>query len=55
MQDHAPEALEIERVNGVHQETVWAYSESRATAASLARKDLVDTFGFDPTKWGRKL
>jgi hypothetical protein len=55
VQDHLPEALEIERVNGVEQETVWTYSESRAAAASLARKDLVDTFGFDPTKWGKKL
>ena len=55
VQDHSPEALEIERINGVDQETVWAYSESRANAASLARKDLVDTFGFDPTRWGRKL
>ena len=55
VQEHSPEALEIERVNGVEQETVWSYSESRAAAASLARKDLVDTFGFDPTKWGKKL
>jgi hypothetical protein len=55
VQDHSPDALEIERVNGVEQETVWAYSESRAAAESLARKDLVDTFGFDPTKWGKQL
>jgi hypothetical protein len=55
VQEHAPEALEIERVHGVEQETVWTYSESRAAAASLARKDLLDTFGFDPTKWGSKL
>jgi hypothetical protein len=51
VQDHSPEALEIERIDGDEQETVWAYSESRATAAELARKDLVDTFGFDPTTW----
>jgi len=51
VQTHAPEALEIERIDGVEQETVWAYSESRAAAAELARKDLVDTFGFDPTRW----
>jgi len=55
IQDHEPEALEIERVDGEDQETVWTYSESRAAAASLARKDLVDTFGFDPTRWGREL
>jgi hypothetical protein len=51
VQDHSPEALEIERLDGEEQETVWTYSETRATAAELARKDLVDTFGFDPTRW----
>jgi hypothetical protein len=51
VQDHNPEALEIECIDGEAQETVWTYSETRATAAELARKDLVDTFGFDPTRW----
>lgn len=51
VQDHSPEALEIERLDGDEQETVWTYSETRAAAAELARKDLVDTFGFDPTRW----
>ncbi|MFL5982320.1 MAG: hypothetical protein ACJ74R_11485 [Gaiellaceae bacterium] len=51
VQDRSPEALEIERIDGDEQETVWTYSESRAAAAALARKDLVDTFGFDPTRW----
>jgi hypothetical protein len=51
VQEHSPEALEIERLDGTEQETVWTYSESRAAAAALARKDLVDTFGFDPTRW----
>ena len=51
VQDHEPEALEIERIDGDQQETVWTYSETRAAAAELARKDLVDTFGFDPTRW----
>ena len=51
VQEHSPEALEIERLDGAEQETVWTYSETRATAAELARKDLVDTFGFDPTRW----
>ena len=54
VQDHGPEALEIERIAGDEQETVWTYSETRATAAELARKDLVDTFGFDPTRWNPK-
>ena len=54
VQDHGPEALEIERIDGEQQETVWTYSETRAAAAELARKDLVDTFGFDPTRWNPK-
>ena len=55
VQEQDPEALEIERVAGDEQETVWTYSESRAAAANAARKDLVETFGFDPTRWGSKL
>lgn len=51
VQEHGPEALEIERSDGEEQETVWTYSETRARASALARKDLVDTFGFDPTRW----
>jgi hypothetical protein len=51
VQDNEPQALEIERIDGDKQETVWAYSETRAAATELARKDLVDTFGFDPTRW----
>jgi hypothetical protein len=54
VQEHQPGALEIERIDGEEQETVWTYSESRAVAANAARKDLVDTFGFDPTRWGKK-
>jgi hypothetical protein len=55
VQEQQPEALEIERIDGDAQETVWTYSESRAEAANLARRDLVDTFGFDPTRWGTDL
>jgi hypothetical protein len=51
VQEQSPEGLEIERIDEDQQETVWTYSESRAAAAELARKDLVDTFGFDPLKW----
>jgi hypothetical protein len=51
VQEHNPDALEIERIDGEQQETVWTYSETRAAAAELARKDLVETFGFDPTRW----
>jgi hypothetical protein len=50
---HEPAALEIQRTHGAAQETVWNYSASRAAAADIARKSLVETFGFDPTRWGR--
>jgi hypothetical protein len=51
VQAHGPEALEIERSDGEENETVWTYSETRAHTSALARKGLVDTFGFDPTRW----
>jgi hypothetical protein len=46
-----PYALEIERVEGERCETVWSYSEDRANAAAESRRDLVDTYGFDPIRW----
>jgi hypothetical protein len=52
VEEHDPDALEIHRTHGAAQETVWNYSASRATAAGAARKELVETFGFDPTRWG---
>jgi hypothetical protein len=33
---------------------VWNYSASRAAAVNVERKELVETFGFDPTTWGKK-
>jgi len=51
--EHQPAAVEIHRTHGAAQETVWNYSASRAAAADLARKSLVETFGFDPTRWGQ--
>jgi hypothetical protein len=51
--EHEPAALEIHRTHGAAQETVWNYSASRAAAADIARKSLVETFGFDPTRWGQ--
>jgi hypothetical protein len=53
VQDHDPAAVEIERTQGDSRETIWTYSESRASAAAESRERLVDTFGFDPTSWGR--
>ena len=52
--EHDPAALEIHRTHGAAQETVWNYSASRAAAVNSERKDLVETFGFDPTSWGKK-
>jgi hypothetical protein len=45
--------LEIHRTHGAAQETVWNYSASRAAAVATERKHLAETFGFDPTAWGR--
>lgn len=54
VQEHEPDALEIHRVDGAVQEAVWNYSASRAAEASATRKELVETFGFDPMRWGVK-
>jgi hypothetical protein len=51
VQEHDPGALEIQLSDGTSAETVWTYSESRAAAVAASRKDLVETFGFDPTRW----
>jgi hypothetical protein len=50
--DTRPEALEIQRSHGATHETVWTYSDSRAAAVAAERAALVETFGFDPTRWG---
>jgi len=47
-----PVAVEIERRDGKTCETVWTYSQKRAAAAASSSKSLVETFGFDPTRWG---
>ncbi len=47
-----PVAVEIERRDGKASETVWTYSRERAAAAAASSKSLVETFGFDPTRWG---
>ena len=48
---HEPQALEIRRQHGDAVETVWAYD---ATVTG-ERADLVQTFGFDPTRWNPDL
>jgi len=54
VEEHEPAALEIHRTHGAAQETVWSYSASRAAAVNAERKNLAETFGFDPTAWGKK-
>ena len=46
-----PFAVEIERLDGKGSETVWTYSRDRAAAEAASSKGLVETFGFDPTRW----
>ena len=53
--EHQPVALEIHRAHGGEAETVWSYSEARAAAINAGRKGLAETFGFDPTSWGKDL
>jgi len=48
-----PPAVEIHRRNGRATETVWTYSSQRAAATASSDRSLVETFGFDPTRWGR--
>lgn len=50
----SPEALEIQKTEGQGCETVWTYSESRAAAEATSRKNLVQTFGFDPMRWNTR-
>jgi hypothetical protein len=52
VQEHEPSALEILRIEGETNEVVWTYSASRAAAMEANKTKLVDTFGFDPVKWG---
>jgi hypothetical protein len=54
VEEHEPAALEIHRTHGAAQETVWNYSASKAAAVNADRKNLAETFGFDPTAWGKK-
>jgi hypothetical protein len=46
-----PKALEIQKRDGAASEIVWTYSEDRAQAEAAERKNLVQTFGFDPMRW----
>jgi hypothetical protein len=51
VEDVDPEGVEIERWDGTSGETVWTYSDSRAAATAASRRNLAETFGFDPTLW----
>jgi hypothetical protein len=45
-------AVEIERRENGRAEVVWTYSHERAAAAASTSKSLLETYGFDPTRWG---
>jgi hypothetical protein len=47
----SPRALEIQKRDGAASEIVWTYSQDRAHAEAAERKNLVQTFGFDPMRW----
>jgi hypothetical protein len=47
----SPQGVEIHKLDGDKRETVWTYSETRADAEAAARKNLVQTFGYDPMRW----
>jgi hypothetical protein len=47
-----PVAVEIDRRDGDERETVWTYSRDRAEEVASSTKSLMETFGFDPTRWG---
>jgi hypothetical protein len=51
LEDGAPEELEIVRVRGHEQETVWSYSEQRAAEAEETKQDTVQRYGFDASAW----
>jgi len=52
VEDHDPSGVEIQRDEGGARETIWTYSQGRASALAAAQKPLSETFGFDPTLWG---
>jgi hypothetical protein len=54
VESNDPSALEIHRTLGAAAETVWTYDAKRASAANADRTELVETFGFDPMRWGKK-
>jgi hypothetical protein len=49
-----PAGVEIQRLEGGDRETVWSYSQRRAEAVASSSRSLVQTFGFDPTRWGAR-
>ena len=53
--EHEPAALEIQRAEVGKRETLWTYSARRAAAMADLRKDLSETFGFDPMTWDGSL
>jgi hypothetical protein len=49
--ERLPLAVEIERRGAGRSEVVWTYSRDRAAAAASSTRTLLETYGFDPTRW----
>jgi hypothetical protein len=50
--ERLPSAVEIERRGAGRTEVVWTYSREQAAEAASSSKTLLETYGFDPTRWG---
>jgi hypothetical protein len=51
LEDGKPDELEIVKVRGHEQETVWSYSEQRAAETESSRTDSVERYGFNASAW----
>ena len=49
--ERLPLAVEIERRGAGRTEVVWTYSREQAAEAASSSKTLLETYGFDPTRW----
>jgi hypothetical protein len=47
-----PLGVEIELQEAGRTELVWTYSQERAAGAASSSKTLLQTYGFDPNRWG---
>jgi len=50
--ERLPLEVEIERQEAGRTEVVWTYSQERAAGSASSNKTLLETYGFDPNRWG---